>query len=550
LTQELPLPWVTLNALNTEPHLLRTHARAAPYEACVSMYKCHKRNSQEKPWRGLLFSQVPEKEGKALFFCQGRRSMAVNGNSMKKPAEAEAALSSRPRRGRVLVVDDDIHLCGLIQLHLNHRGFQVEWRSSAKQALELICPVDKKFDVVVTDLNLKQSSGIDLCLEIGKTRPGLPVIIITAFGSIETAISSVRAGAYDFITKPLEFDALALTLDRAVQHCRMSEELTHLRKAMATTQSFGELIGESAAMTEVFRLIERIAALSSSVLIVGESGTGKELVARALHRLSEFRDGPFAAINCGAIPETLMESELFGHMKGAFTDAHSDRRGVFREADGGTLFLDEVGELPLSVQPKLLRAIQERKVRPVGGNREIGFETRIVAATNVDLEEAVKTKKFREDLYYRLNVIPIELPPLRSRGNDVLLLAQHFVERFGKRKGQKTVQGFSPEVMECLLTYPWPGNIRELQNCIERAVAISQREVLSLEDFPERLRHKEKHETMDVAEPATWLPVSELERRYILKVLEYVGGNKRRAAQILGFNRTTLYRKLQQYLIS
>jgi len=420
----------------------------------------------------------------------------------------------------------------------------------AKEALELLGSVDEKFDVVVTDLNLQQSSGIDLCLEIGKIRPGLPVIIITAFGSIETAISSVRAGAYDFITKPLEFDALALTLDRAVQHCRMREELTHLRKAVATTQGFGELIGQSAAMTEVFRLIERVAALSSSILIVGESGTGKELVARALHRLSEFGDGPFAAINCGAIPETLMESELFGHVKGAFTDAHSDRRGVFREADGGTLFLDEVGELPLSVQPKLLRAIQERKVRPVGGNREVGFETRIIAATNVDLEEAVKTKKFREDLYYRLNVIPIELPPLRSRGNDILLLAQHFVERFGKRKGQKVVQGFSPEVMECLLAYPWPGNIRELQNCIERAVAISQHEVLSLEDFPERIRHKDKHETMDVAEPATWFSMNELERRYILKVLEYVGGNKRRAAQILGFNRTTLYRKLQQYLIA
>ena len=489
-------------------------------------------------------------EGGEGGFLRADEGVYVSGNSMKKPTEAEATLPSSPRlrRGRVLVVDDDVHLCRLMQLHLEQRGFQVDWRSLAKQALELISAVDKKFDVVVTDLNLNQSSGIDLCLEIGKTKPELPVIIITAFGSIETAISSVRAGAYDFITKPLEFDALALTLDRAVQHYRMREELTHLRKAMATTQSFGELIGESAAMREVFRLIERVAALSSSVLIAGESGTGKELVARALHRLSEFQDGPFAAINCGAIPETLMESELFGHMKGAFTDAHSDRMGVFREADGGTLFLDEIGELPLSVQPKLLRAIQERKVRPVGGNREVGFETRIVAATNVNLEEAVKAKKFREDLYYRLNVIPMELPPLRARGNDVLLLAQHFVEHFGKRKGQKTVRGFSPEVMECLLAYPWPGNIRELQNCIERAVAISQKEVLSLEDFPERIRHKDKHEAMDVAEPATWLPMNELERRYILKVLEYAGGNKRRAAQILGFNRTTLYRKLQQYL--
>ncbi|MCL2012165.1 MAG: sigma-54 dependent transcriptional regulator [Cystobacterineae bacterium] len=469
---------------------------------------------------------------------------------MKKLAEAGEVLPLAGRqRGRVLVVDDDVGLCELIRLHLEALHFQVDVRTSAKQALELIGSADKKFDVVVTDLNLNQSSGIDLCLEIGKVKPGLPVIIITAFGSIETAISSVRAGAYDFITKPLEFDALALTLDRAVQHYSMREELTHLRKAMATTQSFGELIGESAVMTEVFRLIERVAALSSSILVTGESGTGKELVARALHRLSEVREGPFAAINCGAMPETLMESELFGHVKGAFTDAHADRMGVFREADGGTLFLDEVGELPLSVQPKLLRALQERKVRPVGGNREVSFETRIVAATNVDLEEAVKTKKFREDLYYRLNVIPIELPPLRARGNDVLLLAQHFVKRFGKRKGQKAVQGFSPEVMERLLAYPWPGNIRELQNCIERAVAISQGEILCLEDFPERIWH-DKLEAMDVAEPSTWLPMSEVERRYILKLLEYVGGNKRRAAHILGFDRTTLYRKLQQYELS
>ncbi|MCL2625567.1 MAG: sigma-54 dependent transcriptional regulator [Cystobacterineae bacterium] len=467
---------------------------------------------------------------------------------MKEPAGTEAVLPLPKRpRGRVLVVDDDVPLGELIRLHLKARNFKVDWCSSAKQALERMGAADKKFDVVVTDLNLNQSSGIDLCLEIGKLRPGLPVIIITAYGSIETAISSVRAGAYDFITKPLEFDALALTLDRAVQHYSMREELTHLRKAIASTQGFGELIGEGAAMREVFRLIERVAALSSSILITGESGTGKELVARALHRLSEFKEGAFVAINCGAMPETLLESELFGHVKGAFTDAHSDRMGVFREANEGTLFLDEVGELPLSMQPKLLRALQERKVRPVGGNREVGFETRIVAATNVDLEEAVKTKKFREDLYYRLNVIPIELPPLRARGNDVLLLAQHFVERFGKRKGQKPVRGFSPEVMERLLAYPWPGNIRELQNCIERAIAISQGEVLSLEDFPERIRHKDKLETIDVAEPATWLPMDEVERRYILKVLEYVGGNKRRAAQILGFDRTTLYRKLQQY---
>ncbi|MCL2259002.1 MAG: sigma-54 dependent transcriptional regulator [Proteobacteria bacterium] len=470
---------------------------------------------------------------------------------MKEPAGEEAVLPLPERqRGRVLVVDDDVPLGELIRLHLNARHFQVDWCASAKQALERMGVADKRFDVVVTDLNLNQSSGIDLCLEIGKLRPGLPVIIITAYGSIEAAISSVRAGAYDFITKPLEFNALALTLDRAIQHYSMREELTHLRKAIASTQGLGELIGESAAMKEVFRLIERVAALSSSILITGESGTGKELVAHALHRLSEFREGAFVAINCGAMPETLLESELFGHVKGAFTDAHADRMGVFREANEGTLFLDEIGELPLSVQPKLLRALQERKVRPVGGNREVGFETRIVAATNVDLEEAVKMKKFREDLFYRLNVIPIELPPLRARGNDILLLAQHFVERLGKRKGQKAVLGFSPEVVERLLTYPWPGNIRELQNCIERALAISQGEVLLLEDFPERIRHKGKLEAMDVAEPATWLPMDEVERRYILKLLEHVGGNKRRAAQILGFDRTTLYRKLQQYNIS
>jgi two-component system response regulator HydG len=300
-------------------------------------------------------------------------------------------------------------------------------------------------------------------------------------------------------------------------------------------------------MNDVRDLVERVSQSTASVLITGESGTGKEQVARLLHERSSQRDGPFVAVDCAALPEALLESELFGHVSGAFTDARSSRTGLLVRATGGTLLLDEIGEMPLGLQPKLLRALQERRVRPVGSNEEVGFDARIIAATNRDLEAAVEERRFREDLYYRINVIHVHLPPLRARGSDVLLLAQHFLGRLS-RQSEKRIDGLSPQVAEKLLAYTWPGNVRELQNCMERAVALARFEEVMVEDLPEKIRsYRRQAVLVDSDDPSELLTMEEVERRYILRVLEAAGGNKTIAARILGFDRKTLYRKLESY---
>ena len=447
--------------------------------------------------------------------------------------------------GRVLVVDDDRSMCELLEAGLKRRGFEVAWRQGASEAFDLFMAGD--FDVVATDLAMPGEGGLALCQRIVENRPDVPVIVVTAFGSLETAVGAIRAGAYDFITKPVEVEALALALDRAVQHRALREEVKRLRKAVADAQRFDELVGASPAMQRVYSLLEKVADSEASVMVFGESGTGKEVVARALHSRGRRRAGPFVAINCAAMPEALLETELFGHAKGAFTDARTARAGLLVQASGGTLFLDEIGDMPLGLQPKLLRALQERKARPVGGDAEVSFDVRLIAATNRDLEAAVEERRFREDLFFRINVIPLELPPLRSRGNDVLLLAQHFAERFAVRAGKK-VTGLAPAAAEKLLAYSWPGNVRELQNCIERAVALTQFEQIAADDLPEKVRaFKRSHVLLAAEDPSELVPMEEVERRYILKVLEAVGGNKTLAARLLGFDRKTLYRKLERY---
>jgi transcriptional regulator with PAS, ATPase and Fis domain len=319
-----------------------------------------------------------------------------------------------------------------------------------------------------------------------------------------------------------------------------------LREALGQEVEAGGLVGQSTALRQAYTLIDRVADVDTTVLITGESGTGKEVAARALHTRGRRRTGPFVAINCAAMPEQLLESELFGHLKGAFTDARAGRTGLFVQANAGTLFLDEVGELPLGLQPKLLRALQERKVRLLGSNEEVEFDARIVAATNRDLELAVEEGRFREDLYYRLNVINLELPPLRARGNDVLLLSQHFIEHFAARTG-KRVLGLSPAAAQRLLAYSWPGNVRELQNCIERAVALTSFEQLTVEDLPERVRSYTAPQTLpEVSDMSELVTLEEVERRYIHRVLEAVGGSRTLAARILGVDRKTLYRKLHR----
>ena len=447
---------------------------------------------------------------------------------------------------RVLVVDDDKEMCRLLEVTLGKKGYTVDARTTAPEAFDLLTATD--YDVVVSDLNMKGMSGLELCERIAQNRPDIPVVVITAFGTFETAVAAIRAGAYDFITKPFEVDVLELTLRRAVQHRVLREEVKRLRRAVEDRErGFEDLIGQSPAMLSVKELVQRVAETDTSVLITGESGTGKEVVARALHQRSRRSEGPFVAINCAAMPEALLESELFGHEKGAFTDAKAKTPGLFVQATGGTLFLDEIGDMPLGLQPKLLRALQERKVRPVGGGGEIGFDARIVAATNRDLETAVDEKRFREDLYYRINVIHVQLPPLRARGNDVLLLAQAFLQQLATQSG-KSVVGLSTAAAEKILSYHWPGNVRELSNCVERAVALTQFDQLQVEDLPEKVRdYRQSHIIVASEDASDLVPMEEVERRYVLRVLQAVGGNKTMAAQILGFDRKTLYRKLERY---
>ena len=447
--------------------------------------------------------------------------------------------------GRILIVDDEPSMCEVLEAGLAPHGFTTHSTTSGDEALHLLDSND--VDVVLTDLHMRGLDGLALCERLAANRPDLPVVVITAFGSLETAVAAIRAGAYDFITKPVKMDALALALARAVQHRTLRDEVKRLRSLVAESDRFEELVGDSAAMRSVRAMLERIADSEATVLITGESGTGKELVARALHRQSRRADQSFVAVNCAAMPEALLESELFGHARGAFTDAHAPRRGLFLEAHGGTVLLDEIGDLPLALQPKLLRVLQERTVRPLGADREVPFDVRLIAATNRDLDSALDEGRFREDLYFRINVIHLAVPPLRARGSDVLLLAQHFLTACAARAG-KHVSGLAPAAAERLLAYAWPGNVRELQNCMERAVALAQFEHVTVDDLPEKIRaYRASHVLVASDDPSELVPLEEVERRYILRVMEAVGGNKTLAAQTLGIDRKTLYRKLDQY---
>jgi two-component system response regulator HydG len=448
-------------------------------------------------------------------------------------------------KAHVLVVDDEQETCDLLALALGRHGFKVTVSTSARAALDLVAQED--VDVVLTDLGMPELSGLDLCERVAGTRPNVPVIVITGQGSLETAIGALRVGAYDFITKPVDPKLLYLSVTRALQHRRLIDEVKRLREAVGEDSDEQRIVGHSAAMRRVYELIARVGESDASVLIHGETGTGKELIARGIHQRSRRRSGPFVAINCAAVPHSLLESELFGHARGAFTDAKAQRTGLFVQATGGTLFLDEIGELPIDVQPKLLRALQERKVRPVGANQEISFDARIVAATNRNLEDEVYEKRFREDLYYRINVVKIDVPPLRDRGGDVLHLAQHFLKQFAERNDKSNLE-FSTAAAEKLMAYGWPGNVRELENCMEHAVALARFNQVTVEDLPEKIRaYRAERFVVAANDPTEIVTMDELERRYILRVLTLVGGNKSRAAQVLGFDRRTLYRKLDRY---
>jgi DNA-binding NtrC family response regulator len=446
---------------------------------------------------------------------------------------------------RVLLVDDDQGMCAMLETRLTTRGFQVTAQTSPTLALELF--ERDHFDAVVTDVNMKGMNGVDLCRRILEVRSSTPVILITAFGTMDAAIGAIRAGAYDFLPKPFEIEQLVLALERALTFAGLNAELERLKRAVADTQRFDEIIGTSPAMKQLYGLLTKVAQSDAPVLITGESGTGKELVARAIHHQGARAKGPLVAVNCAAMPESLLESELFGHAKGAFTDAKSAKIGLFQAAHEGTIFLDEIGDLPLGLQPKLLRTLQERVVRPVGSTAEISFEARVITATNRDLETMVEEHAFREDLFFRVNVIHIALPPLRARGGDVLLLAQYFLERIAVR-ASKQVTSFSTEAAAKLMAYSWPGNVRELQNCVERAVALASFPTIEINDLPDKVRaFKSSQIVFGGDDPAELIALEELEKRYVQRVLESVAGNKSAAARILQIERKTLHRMLNRW---
>ncbi|HMG56990.1 MAG TPA: sigma-54 dependent transcriptional regulator [Kofleriaceae bacterium] len=446
--------------------------------------------------------------------------------------------------GTILIVDDDDDTAVLLRDSLRKRGYDVDAVNSAQQCLERLRT--DPADVVVTDVQMSGMSGIDLCVELRQRYPDLLPLVLTGQGGLDTAIAAIRAGAYDFITKPVKVDALAIAVQRAVEHLSLQREVQRLRRDAKADQAIDGIAGGSPAIRETIEMIRRVSDSDATVLVTGESGTGKELVARALHRLSPRAAEPFVAVNCAAMPAPLLESELFGHVRGAFTDAKRSRAGLFVQAGAGTIFLDEIGEMPIEMQVKLLRVLQERKVRPVGGDEEVPFEARVVTATNRDLETEVEEKRFREDLFYRINVVAIPVPPLRARAGDILLLAQYFLKRIAARTS-KPVQGISGPAARLLMDYDWPGNVRELENSMERAVALCRLDEITVDDLPSKVQeHQSSKIVITTESPGELITLDEMERRYVRQVLNAVGGNKTHAARILGIDRRSLYRRLEE----
>jgi DNA-binding NtrC family response regulator len=439
---------------------------------------------------------------------------------------------------KILVVDDEASVRELLRRGLSQMGhFLVDVASNGLEAIEKI--EKDLFDLVLTDLKMPEMGGIELLKTIKGTRPELTVIIMTAHGSIETAVEAMKKGADDYITKPIDFNELLIHISKAQKQSLLLKENRWLKLEVRKKFEFDKIIGKSKRMQEVFSLIEKVAASNSTVILYGGSGTGKELVAKAIHHHSPRAEKPFVPFNCGAIPEPLVESELFGHIKGAFTGAVQTQKGLFEEAEGGTLFLDEISTIPLSAQVKLLRVLQEKEIMRVGSTERIKIDVRMIAATNDDLEASMKHGKFREDLFYRLHVFPVFLPTLKDRKEDISLLAYHFLDLYNKET-RKTLKGISREAMNILMDHDWPGNVRELENVIERAVIVAEQDDLMPDDLPKTLFEESSNLVRQGAKGHKSL--DEIKAEYIMEILKETNGNKRTAAQILKVNPRTLYR--------
>ncbi|MCB9667613.1 MAG: sigma-54-dependent Fis family transcriptional regulator [Myxococcales bacterium] len=450
---------------------------------------------------------------------------------------------------RVLVVDDEENLRLVLRTLLSKEGYDVETAASAEQALDRIETFGPDF--VLADVRMPGMSGLELCRELKARSSVATVIVMSAYGSVDLAIEAMKAGAYDYVAKPFKQDEVLIALHKAEERETLRRENRALREAVRKKHQFDELIAKSENMEQVFKTITKAAEYKTTVLITGESGTGKELVARALHRKGPRKNSPFVAVNCGAIPATLLESELFGHKRGAFTDASMDKRGLFEEAHGGTLFLDEIGEMPLALQVKLLRALQEHIIRRLGDVEDRRVDVRVIAATTRDLRREIEEKHFREDLYYRLNVLQIAIPPLRDRKEDVMLLIEHFIDKSNKRLGTR-IHGLSPRTLKLLIDYSWPGNVRELENVIERACVLAEHDVLSEDDLPDRLR--EGHDPVALALSGKELSIKKtvrhIEEALIRRALEKTKGNRTAASRLLEISHRALLYKIKDYGLS
>ena len=452
-------------------------------------------------------------------------------------------------KARVLVVDDEKSMRDLLSITLEKEGYDVVTAAGGEAAIEALRR--DATDAVITDLRMPKVDGLQVLRAAKEISPDMAVIVITAVASTETAVEAMKLGAYDYITKPFKLDEVSLIVRNALERKRLRDENLYLRKQLETQHRFDNIIGKSGRILEVFDTIRKISDSPSTAMITGESGTGKELVARAIHFNSLRRDKPFVSVNCGAIPEGLMESELFGHVRGAFTGAVSNKIGLFSAGEGGTLFLDEITEIPPLLQVKLLRAIQTREIRRVGDTKDMKTDVRLIAASNLNLEDAVKDGVLREDLYYRLNVIPIQLPPLRERREDIPLLVAHFLQKFGKELG-KGARGVAPDAMGVLERYHWPGNIRELENVLERAIVLGAGEMLSVESLPETLRRERPVKGMEAVElPEDGLDLEAtldtIERGYLQRALDRTGGVQTKAAELLKMTFRQFRYKLQKH---
>lgn len=449
-------------------------------------------------------------------------------------------------KARILVVEDDREMSRFLTQLLREEGYEVEVVNDGPSALEAY--QGGSFNLIISDLMMPRMKGTDLVRRLKATDPDALVLLITAFGTIESAVEAIQAGAFQYLTKPFRSDELLIHVQRSLEQHQLKQELLKLRAEARNRYQFQNIVGRSENMKKIFDTVAHISDLPANVLILGESGTGKEMVARAIHRHSARAEGPFVPLNCAAIPETLLESELFGYLRGAFTDARKDRLGLFQEASGGILFLDEISEIPVNLQAKLLRVIEDKEVRPLGANQSERVDTRVVSACNRDLEHLVEEGRFRQDLYYRLNVIRVELPSLRERPEDIPLLSDHFLRKFATQTKRK-LDGIDQDAMAALMSYRWPGNVRELEHTIERAVLLGKESTIGLQDLPPQLATADENTLPLVAAVARAYTLRDLEREYILRVIESTHGNKTEAAKILGVDRTTLYRKLDEYKV-